>query len=237
MQAQLARTIRYNPEHIAAYQPVHGIHHVPPPPVSSLNSIASTSHGNHTSSIHPFPPHPSIRSERVVRPQCTPVHSYRGFQPSTAQRVGHDMDVEQGYASGIAPQNVNFVRSGGESQPDYAGGLSTASWSHDERSREDDFTAFSSDAFAPLCSENPQRSTDIWGKTRGQGSFTRGQRNDMRDNGITEQTQMQAQQLDRSRSGSPMSTEVTPDPDGNWSGRLRDTKARSKRRSPNGYES
>lgn len=73
LQAQLAKTLAYNPHAavnhtFAPYQPITGSAHIPPAPVSSLNSMASTSFNGTT-----YP------QRANGRPMPTPQASFTGF--------------------------------------------------------------------------------------------------------------------------------------------------------------
>ncbi|KAJ9121372.1 hypothetical protein QFC24_004710 [Naganishia onofrii] len=78
LQAQLAKTLAYNPHAavnhtFAPYQPISGTAYNPPAPVSSLNSVASTSFNGYATAGNCSQQRPN------GRPMPTPQVSYSGF--------------------------------------------------------------------------------------------------------------------------------------------------------------
>ncbi|KAJ9115872.1 hypothetical protein QFC22_005014 [Naganishia vaughanmartiniae] len=96
LQAQLAKTLAYNPHAavnhtFAPYQPISGSAH-PPAPVSSLTSVASTSFNGYAAGN-------SSQQSKSGRPKPTPQVSYSGFDASMYSATSHnpadgDMDIE-----------------------------------------------------------------------------------------------------------------------------------------------
>ena len=237
-QAHLSKTLNYNPDNITVYQPVQGVHYIPPPPVSSLNSMASTSYGT---SYHQFPTHPNLGAQpgRASRPQCTPAHSYRGFHPGFGsmnefqddQNGGMDVEMDTGRMSKqSAEQRPVF-----SSPPSHYG--------------EDDFGAFSADAFAPAYQQEERRNpfqpadgstnTDVWSPFRkgtGASGITNNQdRRQIESNGavdMAEDSRWEGDDGMKSEDGeaTPSSPGLDVNGAGTWAtGRLRNTAAREQR--------
>jgi hypothetical protein len=203
--------------------------------------MASTSYGT---SYHQYPTHPNLTSHpgRVVRPQCTPTHSFRGFQPQSTVRDEHDryntvdMDVEMEQEE-IPDRSV--YRAGEERR---ALERSIPSDEYDER----DFHAFSADAFAPVHHGDDQKSPtkrmaedqddDVWSAFRKRLSAQSSDPWDLHGNKSAEKQKRSAnnavQHQVQARPIEADDASVPPDSErlwGNWSGgRLRNTVAREK---------
>lgn len=205
--------------------------------------MASTSYGT---SYHQYPTHPNLANNqgRAVRPQCTPAHSYRGFQPvndmveekeDEGQAMDTDMEDVTKADEPLRPSNDNTL------PYDLHRRLPSPP---DERD-EADFAAFSSDAFAPIYANdlrspkvNSNKSPDHWSafKPRPPGDTREQSNRASRDLSISPTWSLNGQAADhvnmaQSRFGPSSPTSLPVDREGNWSGgRLRSTNAREQRK-------
>lgn len=207
--------------------------------------MASTSYGT---SYHQYPTHPNLASNqgRAVRPQCTPAHSYRGFQPSNDMaeercQEGQAMDTDMDDVSQTdhAPNRINnngFTF-------DFQRRLPSPPNEHDEG----DFAAFSSDAFAPIYANDMGSQKSDEGKSSDRWSAFKTKPRDRTDDpGVAQDNAYRGfstspswtlngtgeQAMRDGRFGLPTPPEEEPaELKGNWSGgRLRNTSAREHRR-------
>jgi hypothetical protein len=209
--------------------------------------MASTSYGT---SYHQYPTHPNLVNNqgRAVRPQCTPAHSYRGFQPSNGmiedrgeEGQATDTDMEDVSQTG---HPLNRINNNGFAC-DLHRRIPLPPKEHDEG----DFAAFSSDAFAPVYANdvesqrfNEGKSPDGWSAFKAKphdraDDPRRSNANAFRGLSTSPTWTLNDQGTDRrpkmdGRFGLPTPPEDVPvEPPGNWSGgRLRHTSAREHRK-------
>lgn len=233
LQAHLSRTLGYHSEGLPPYQPVQGVQTIPAAPVSSLNSMASTSYNIYPSSYQTNSNHLPPMTNKAIRPQCTPAHSFRGFQPPTRpsytdhlmtddSAMNNDMDCDM-MDTDDHPTIYNHLQ--------YPSQFPASPPETDDQ----EYGAFSSDAFAPSYARpySSGDSQDAWSAFKKDNAS--GQRMSAFNNSpVANVNKGQGFQAPNptidARFGLPTPPDETPSPtQSRWAGRLRDTKARDQR--------